>query len=179
LIDVPNYFLPVDASQPSGFSDVVVSFKRQLPAPLAFTLSATTGLGFPSGSTKISGHGYQPYVQFPWSHEIADGWEIGGMFTLTWFPSESMRNPTFEPTLELERAVGSSADMFVEYVGDYDHQTPSQVLDTGGAWQFTKTQQFDFHAGFGLNSNSVDHYFGLGYSFRLDGLFGGSVGNSP
>ncbi len=101
------------------------------------------------------------------------------MFTLTWFPSESMRNPTFEPTLSLERALGPSADMFVEYVGDYDHQRPSQVLDMGGAWRFMKTQQLDFHAGFGLNSSSVGHYFGIGYSFRLDELFGGSLKHSP
>jgi hypothetical protein len=39
LIDVPNYFLPVDGSQPSGFSDVVVSFKRQLPVLFSFNLS--------------------------------------------------------------------------------------------------------------------------------------------
>jgi Putative MetA-pathway of phenol degradation len=179
LIDVPNYFLSIDSSQASAFSDLVVSFKRQLPVPFGFDLSATSGLGLPSGSSKISGLGYQPYIQFPWSHEIDAGWGMGGMFTLTWFPSEPARNPTFEPTLELERAFGPSADMFVEYVGDYDHQRPSQVLDTGGAWQFTKTQQFDFHAGFGLNSASIDHYFGIGYSFRLDKLFGGSIGNSP
>jgi hypothetical protein len=179
LIDMPNYFLLIDGSQPSGFSDVVVSFKRQLPVPFGFDLSATVGLGFPSGSAKISGHGYEPYIQFPWSHEIADGWEMAGMFPLTWFPGESMRNPTFEPTLSLERAFGPSADMFVEYVGDYDHQRPSQVLDTGGVWRFTNTQQLDFHAGLGLNSSSVDHYFGIGYSFRLDELFGGSLGHSP
>jgi hypothetical protein len=178
LIDAPSYFLSINGSQPSGFSDVVASFKRQLPVPWGFDLSATAGLGFPSGSSKISGHGYEPYIQFPWSHEIADGWQVVSMFTLTWFPSESARNPTFEPTLSIEKEFGSS-DVFVEYVGDYDHQRPTQVLDTGGSWRFTKTQQLDFHVGFGLNSSSVDHYFGIGYSFRLDGLLGGSVGSSP
>jgi hypothetical protein len=179
LIDVPSYFESLNGSQSSGFSDVVASFKRQLPVPFGFDLSATAGLGFPSGSSEISGRGYQPYIQFPWSHEIGWGWGVGGMFTLTWFPSESARNPTFEPTLELERQIGNSADMFVEYVGDYDHERPSQVLDTGGAWRLTKTQQIDFHAGFGLNSRSVDHYFGIGYSIRFDSLFGGSARNSP
>jgi hypothetical protein len=179
LIDVPNYFNSINGSQLSGFSDVVVSFKRQLPVPFGFDLSATAGLDFPSGSRNISGSGYQPYLQLPWSHKIDLGWEMAGMFTVTWFPREAERNPTFEPTLELEREIGPSAYIFVEYVGDYDHQKPSQVLDTGGAWQATKTQQFDFHVGFGLNSSSVDHYFGVGYSFRLDGLFGGAVGNSP
>jgi hypothetical protein len=179
LIDVPSYFLSLDGSRPSGFSNVVVSFKRQLPVPFGLDLSATAGLGFPSGSSKIAGRGYQPYIEFPWSYEIVDPWKAAGMFTLTWFPSESSRNPTLQSTFSLERAFGPSADMYFEYVGDFSHQSPSQVLDTGGAWRFTKTQQLDFHVGFGLNNSSVDHYFGLGYSFRFDGLFGGSVGNSP
>src|SRR5271163_101588 len=108
LIDVPSYVGSLNGSQPSGFSNVVVSFKRELPVPFGFDLSATSGLGFPSGSRKISGPGYQPYIQFPWSREIDAGWEMGGMFTLSWFPSEPVRNPTFEPTLELEKAFGPS-----------------------------------------------------------------------
>ena len=118
LIDIPNYFGSLNGSRPSGFSDVVVSFKRQLPVPFGFDLSATAGAGFPSGSNQISGRGYKPYIQFPWSDAIAEGWGAAGMFTLIWFPSESTRNPTFEPTLSLEREFGPSADMFVEYVGD-------------------------------------------------------------
>jgi hypothetical protein len=179
LIDIPDYFESVNGSRPSGSSDVLVSFKRQLPVPFGVDLSATAGMGFPSGSKKISGAGYQPYIQIPWSHTIAEGWVLEGMFTMIWFPSESSRNPTFEPTLSVERDLGSSAYMFVEYVGDYDHQRPRQLLDGGGAWRFTKTQQLDFHVGFGLNSATVDHYFGIGYSLRLDHLFGGAFGNSP
>lgn len=179
LIDLPNYFDSMNGSEPSGFSNVVVSFKRQLPVPFGFDLSATAGLGFPSGSSNITGQGYQPYIQFPWSHSVAEGWELVGMFTVIWFPSESTRNPTFEPTLSLEREFGQSADVFVEYVGDYDHQRPTQLVDAGGSWRFTKTQQIDFHVGVGLNSSTVDHYFGIGYSFRFDGLFGGTGGHSP
>jgi hypothetical protein len=141
-------------------------------------LSATGGLGFPSGSSEISVRGYQPYIEFPWSHRLAYGWGLSGMFTVTWYPSDSTRNPTFQPTLSLSKAFSKSTDVFVEYVGDYDHEQPSQVLDGGGAWRFTPTQQIDFHVGFGLNHKSVDHYFGIGYSFRLDGLFGGSIANS-
>ena len=179
LIDVPSYFLALNGSQPSGFSDVVASFKRQLAVPFGLDLSVTAGLGFPSGSIRVAGRGYQPYIESPWSYEITDAWKAVGMCTLTWFPSESSRNPTFQSTFSLEREFGPSADMFFESVGDYSHQSPSQVLDTGATWRVTKTQQLDFHAGIGLNHSSVDHYFGLGYSFRVDRLFGGSVGNSP
>jgi hypothetical protein len=179
LIDIPSYFGSLNGSEPSGFSDVVVSFKRQLPVPFGFDLSTTGGLGFPSGARKISGPGYQPYIQFPWSHEIAHGWGVEGMFTVIWYPGDSRSNPTFEPTFSLDKDFGNTSGFFVEYVGDYDHQRPSQLLDGGGTWRFTKTQQLDFHIGFGLNSNTVDHYFGIGYSVRLDHLWGRTFGHSP
>ena len=173
LVDLPSYVGSINGSQPSGFSDVVVSFKRQLPIPFGFDLSATAGLRFPSGSSKISSHGYQPYIQAPWSYKISDAWTAAGMFTLSWFPSESTRNPTFGSALALGRDFGPAANMSIEYGGTYDHQRPTQVLDTLAQWRFTNTQQIDFQAGFGLNSSSVDHFFGIGYSFRLDGVFGG------
>ena len=176
LIDAPNYVGALNRGQPSGFTDVVVSLKHQFPSPFGFkglNISATAGLGFPSGDDKISGRGYQPYIQAPWSYEISDNWSAGGMFTLSWFPSESARNPTFGPTLSIGRQFfDSAANINVEYGGNYDHQRPTHVLDTLGQWRFTNTQQIDFQAGFGLNSSSVDHFFGIGYSFRLDRLFG-------
>jgi hypothetical protein len=178
LIDVPNYFGSLNGSPPSGFSDVVVSFKRQLPVPFGFDLSATAGLGFPSGSN-ISGQGYQPYIQFPWSHTVADGWEVVGMFTLIWFPSESRRDPTFEPTLSLEREFGSSADLFLEYVGDYDHHRPTQVYRLRWCLAIHQNTAARFSCRLRAEQQSVGHYFGIGYSFRLDGLFASSVGYSP
>jgi hypothetical protein len=178
LIDVPDYFASLNGPSSSGFSNVIVSFKRQLAVPFGFNLSAAGGMGFPSGSN-IPRPGYQPYIQFPWSHRITNGWSVEGMFTVIWLPSDSSRNPTFEPTLSVEREMGPSADIFIEYVGDYYHHRPAQLLDGGGAWRFSKTQQLDFHLGFGLNSSTVDHYFGIGYSFRLDGLFGAQPSNSP
>jgi hypothetical protein len=179
LIDLPSYFGTLNGPEHSGFSNLVVSFKRQLPVPFGFNLSATSGLGFPTGSGSVTQPGYQPYLQFPWSRSVTESWALAGMFTVTWFTDDSPRNPTFEPTISLERDFGPSADTFIEYVGDYDHQRPMQLTDGGGSWRFNKTQQIDFHVGIGLNSNTVDHYFGLGDSIRFDNLFGGPIGNSP
>ena len=174
LADVPTYFYSLNGRASSGFSDLVVSVKRELPVPLGFHLSATTGLGFPTGASKVSTHGYDPYIQIPWSRRITDDWSLHGMFTVTWFTSQHIINPTFEPTLSLERALGPAGDLFVEYVGEYpNHARPSQILDAGGSWRVTRVQQLDFHVGFGLNSSSPNHFFGIGYSFRLDGLLGG------
>jgi hypothetical protein len=176
IADVPTYFYSLNGRASSGFSDLVVSIKRELPVPFGFHLSATGGLGFPTGARKVSTHGYDPYVQIPWSRAITDVWSIHGMFTVTWFTSQRKINPTFEPTLSLERELGPTSDLFFEYVSDYpNHARPAQILDGGGSWRVTKVQQLDFHVGFGLNSSSPDHFFGIGYSFRLDGLFGASA----
>ena len=42
-----RYFYSLNGRASSGFSDFVVSVKRELPVPLGFHLSATGGLGFP------------------------------------------------------------------------------------------------------------------------------------
>jgi len=43
LADVPTYFYSLNGRASSGFSDLVVSIKRELPIPLNFHLSATGG----------------------------------------------------------------------------------------------------------------------------------------
>jgi hypothetical protein len=104
--------------------------------------------------------------------ELGAGWTVDGMFSLFSFSSDSASNVIFEPTFAIERTLGSFGDIFVEYVGDYDHKRPSQVVDNGASWLFTKTQEVNYHVGVGLNRSSVDYYFGIGYSFRFDGLWG-------
>ena len=103
----------------SGFSDVAVAFKRQLPDLFGFVTAAAAGLIFPSGSAAVSDGGYDPYIQGSWSRDIVDGWSAAGMFTLTWLTSHSASNPTFQSTFEIGRDLTPSATSFVEYIGDY------------------------------------------------------------
>jgi hypothetical protein len=59
VVDVPTYFYSLNGHASSGFSDLVVSVKRELPVPFGFHLSATGGLGFPTsffGSTGCLGN---------------------------------------------------------------------------------------------------------------------------
>ena len=156
LADLPDYFRSVHGGGPTGFSDLSPAVKAQLgPLPGGIVLSATAGLGFPTGASRISGHAYNPYVQFPWSREIGGGWGLSGMFTRFWFPGQPKSNAVSEATFVVEREVGPHADLFVEYVGDYpNHSGPSQVINCGGAYRFIATRQIDFHVGFGLTSRS-------------------------
>jgi hypothetical protein len=47
----------------------------------------------------------------------------------------------------------------------------SHLFNSGGGYRITDTQQIDFHIAIGLNRNAPTYIFGIGYSFRLDGLF--------
>jgi hypothetical protein len=119
LADLPDYFYFVHGGDAAGFSDLAPAVKAQLgPLPGGVVLSATAGLGFPTGAGRISGHVYNPHVQFPWSREIGGGWSLGGMFTQFWFPGQPESNAISEATFVVEREIGAHADLFTEYVGD-------------------------------------------------------------
>jgi hypothetical protein len=173
LVDIPTYFAALRAPPNSGFTDVVPAIKWQIsPFPGKLDLSATLGAGLPTGTKAIAGPGVQPYVQFPWSWELGGGWGLSGMLTNFIVPADPVNKLTTQTTFVIEREIGKQAFLFVEYVGDYHtHGGPGYLINSGGGYRITNTQQIDFHIGIGLNDNAPSYIFGLGYSFRFDRLF--------
>jgi hypothetical protein len=176
LVDLPNYVGALRGPADSGFSDVVPAVKWQISGlPEPWNLSATAGAGLPTGATKIAGLGVQPYLQFPWSHELGGGWGTSCMLTTFFFPSNPANNQTTEATFVVEKKVTQRTSLFVEYVGDYPVRGGNvELFNIGGEYLLTRTQQIDFHVAFGLNRNSPDYIVGIGYSWRLDNLFAAS-----
>jgi hypothetical protein len=173
LVDLPSYVANVRAPGSSGFTDVAPAVKWQVsPIPGQVDLSLVFGVALPTGAAEIAGRGAQPYVQLPWSWELHDGWGISGMFTEFFRPSDPASRHITETTFAVEKKLTERFSLFTEYVGDYpDGAVPSQLWNSGGLYQLSRTQQVDFHVGFGLNHNSPNYIVGIGYSFRLDGLF--------
>jgi hypothetical protein len=173
LVDLPAYFADLNGGLNSGLTNVAPAIKWQIsPVPGKIDLSATFGAGLPTGTKSIAGEGVQPYIQFPWSWELSDGWGVSGMYTNFFAPADPINKLTTETTFVLERELGNSTFVFVEYVGDYRlDRGPSYLINSGAGYRITRTQQIDVHAGFGLNSNTPAYIVGLGYSFRFDGLF--------
>jgi hypothetical protein len=173
FVDLPTYFATVRGRTGSGFSDVAPAVKWQIsPVPGAFDLSITAGVALPTGPTAIAGPGIQPYLQFPWSRELRGGWGISGMLTSFFIPVDPTNKFSQQVTFVIEKKISDRADLFMEYVGDYRaHGGASQMFNTDGAYHLTPTQQIDFHFAVGLNRNAPAWIFGIGYSFRLDGLF--------
>jgi hypothetical protein len=63
----------------------------------------------------------------------------------------------------IEKKVGEHADLFMEYFGEFfDRGGSSYMINSGGSYRLTPTQQIDLHLGFGLNRNAPNYFFGFG-----------------
>jgi Putative MetA-pathway of phenol degradation len=174
LVDLPSYVGNVGAPGISGFTDVAPALKWQVsPIPGKFDVSVVLGAALPTGTTEIAGRGTQPYLQLPWSLELHDGWGISGMLTEFFRPEEVTARRITETTFVLEKKLNGTFSLFTEYVGDYPESASStQLINSGGLYRLSPKEQIDFHVAFGLNRNSPPYIVGVGYSFRIDGLFG-------
>jgi hypothetical protein len=173
LVDLPNYVSNLRAPGSSGFTDVAPAIKWQIsPVPGRIDLSMVVGVALPTGHADVAGRGIQPYLQLPWSWELDGGWGLSGMFTEFFRPAEATMKRATETTFAVEKKLTKTFSLFTEYVGDYpENAGPSQLINSGGLHRLSPTQQLDFHVAFGLNHNSPAYVVGVGYSFRLDGLF--------
>jgi hypothetical protein len=173
FVDVPTYFANIKAPGSSGWTDVAPAVKWQIsPLPGKIDLSVTAGVFLPTGTAEIAGRGAQPYLQMPWSWELHDGWGLSGMFTEFFRPTELTTKRVTETTFVIEKKLTERLSLFTEYVGDYPNGVgPIILLNSGGLYHLTPTQQVDFHVAFGLNHNSPSFTLSVGYSFRIDGLF--------
>src|SRR5580700_7682071 len=129
LVDLPDYTGGIDGHGPGGFSDIAPAIKHQFGGlPQGTNLSATAGLALPTGTNAISGSGYNPYLQFPWTQDLGEGWTAGGMISTTWLTGQPVSETVFQPSFLIDRQISPHSDVFAEYIGDYQTRgLPGQV----------------------------------------------------
>ena len=166
---VPDYYQNVSGTAaPSGFGDLALGVKQQIGPLHGFDLSAIFFLSFPGGANGISSHGYDPGLQFPWSHKLSDNWTAAGQAAFYWPTQGPTRNFTGETTFLLDRQLTKPWDAFVEYAGDFPERGGTrQLLHFGTSYKLTSHQQLDFHFAVGLSDSAPRGYVGVGYSFLL------------
>jgi hypothetical protein len=172
-LTLPDYFRNLNTgSSGSGFGDLAIGLKQQLgPTPGGFDVSAVLFLSFPTGADGISSGGYDPGLQVPWSRALSANWTAAGMFSVYWPTHGRSRNVTGEGTFLFDRQLTAPWDAFVEYAGDFPEMGgPRHLLHFGTALKIAKRHQLDFHVGVGLSSAAVDHFIGIGYSFRIQAI---------
>ena len=168
---VPDYYDNLNAAggRGLGFGDFAIGVKQQLgPTPGGFDVSATLFFSFPTGADGVSSGGYDGGLQVAWSRGLSSKWTAAGMLSMYWPTQGRTRNLTGESTILLDRQLTGPWDAFVEYAGDFPERGGSRhLLHFGTAIKLAKQQQLDFHFGVGLSPASVDHFIGIGYSFRF------------
>ena len=157
-LSVPDYYH--DAI--SGFGDLAIGIKQQLGPAAGFDVSIIAFLSLPTGAGVISSHGYDPGLQLPWSRKLSTNWTAAGQLALY------ARNLTGQSTFLLDRQITSPMDAFIEYAGEFPQRGgPQHLLHLGVAYKITPHNQLDVHYGIGLSSAEVNHFIGIGYSFRI------------
>lgn len=166
----PNYFKDMTGTNATGFDDIAVGVKQQLgPLRGHFDLAVIVALGLPTGTDRISSHGFDPFIKFPWSKDLAKGWSLGGMQSFFWNTKVGRRTLIWEPTFMAEKEISASWSAFAEYAGDFAQQGNSkQIAHFGTAYRINPKQQIDFHLGFGVSAAAPKHFLAIGYSIRLD-----------
>ncbi|HXP88403.1 MAG TPA: transporter [Bryobacteraceae bacterium] len=161
-----DYVTPVGLR--SGFGDLALGVKQQLPSPFGFEVAAVLSLSLPTGAAAISSHGYDPSFQLPWSHPLSSNWTAAGMLSVYAPTQNGSHSVVGETTFLVDRQLTKDWDAFTEYAGDFPQAGgPRHLLHFGTAYKITRQQQLDLHVGVGLSAAAVDHFIGIGYSFRF------------
>ena len=163
---VPNYFQDLGTGAASGFGDIAIGAKHQLGPMRGLDLSVIFFLSLPGGAHDISSHGYDPGLQFPWSHKLSANWTAGGQVAFYWPTQAGEHVFTGESTFYLVRSLARSWDAFAEYAGDFPRRGgPRHLLHFGSAYRIAPRNQIDFHVAAGLSRAAPDVFVGAGYSF--------------
>jgi len=167
---VPDYFTSDDTATgfSSGASDIVLGYKQQLGPTHGFDVSVIPSLSFPTGSSRISSHGYDPFVQIPWSRSLSKNWTAAGMFSVAWPTQPTGRNTTGQASVYFDRQLTNPWDAWIEYSGSFPERGGlAHILNMGTCYKPTPHQQIDFHFSVGLSSAAPDYSVGVGYSVRF------------
>jgi hypothetical protein len=168
-LGTPNYVGQAGAI--SGFGDLIAGLKQQFGPVRGFDVSLVLSLSLPAGANAISSHSYDPSVQLPWSRTLSSKWTVAGMQSVYWPTVQGRRKVTGETTFLVDRLLTKTSDAFVEYAGDFPGQGgPRHLLHLGSSYRPTPHHQIDLHFGLGLSSAAVDHFIGIGYSFRFQAV---------
>jgi hypothetical protein len=169
-LSVPDYYHNALSATgvASGFGDLAIGIKQQLGPVDGFDVSIIAFLSIPTGAAAISSHGYDPGLQLPWSRKLSTNWTAAGQFALYWPTQIEGRNIIGQSTFLLDRQITNPMDGFIEYAGEFSERGgPQHLLHLGVAYKITPHNQLDVHYGIGLSSAEVNHFIGIGYSFRV------------
>lgn len=172
LLDLPELVHINGANGFTGSSDLGPAIKHQFSPVLGgLTLEVIGGVFVNNGDKRLTGRGPAPYLQIPWSYDLAENWTLNGMVSDITHPRDAHDHDQLELTLYVDRTINNRLDLYAEYANDTQRDGPTlNRLSIGASYQLTPTRIVDIKIGAGLNAESPRYYVGIGYSIRFDRL---------
>lgn len=160
-----------------------VGAKIQLgPLPGKLQLAIIPGFTVPTGSRDLTTNAVDPFVQVIAGRALSKNWTIcsaQSIFLRTEVaePQNDGELPVtskgviYQPTCVIFRKLGAKADLFSEYVGNFQKSTVSnQVVDGGAVYRPRRNQQVGIRVGFGFTRVAPTAFIEFGYSFLIGKL---------
>lgn len=177
-LGVPNYIGVYSAAKQGleanhwgdlnlGFSHHVGFDKQKLD------LAVISVFNLPTGANRVSSNGVDPQLRLVLAKTFRPGWVVASQLDARWFTAQGGDTDVMlHPTLIAYQTWAPKFQSFVEYGGFFPTQGRSQqYLQAGVLFFSTPRQQWDVRLATGLNQAASNLIVGVGYSFRIDGVF--------
>ncbi len=155
----------------SGAGDMEAGFKKELGTHGGFELALMPMVVIPTGADRLSSQVVEGSLTLLWARPLTPKTEIGGNLEFEVVHADGMTFG-FTPTLVLAHQFTEKFGALVEYRGNFNAQGKAgNMLHYAMTYKPTPRQQFDMRFGHAVSNDIEELLVGVGYSFRLDGLF--------
>lgn len=153
----------------SGFSSVLVGFKTKLADEKGIIpkTSFIAHISLPNAaSTKYKTDYFAPQFRFTMQHTLSENFTLSYNLGSEWdgFSAE----PTFIYTLTTGYSISEKLGSYLEIFGFApQNDKANHILDGGITYLINNNFMLDLSSGIGLTENAPEHYFSVGFSFRI------------
>lgn len=155
--------------------DIEVGLKQELPSlPGKIDLALMPMVTLPTGGRRVSANSVEGSATLLWSRDFGEKTELGGNleFGVVRNDADSGMTFAFTPTVVLYRQFTEKWGGLIEYRGDFTADgRAGNLMHYAMTYKITPLHQLDVRFGHAVSRDAPTLLVGVGYSFRLDGLF--------
>lgn len=161
------------ASGSNNLGDIQLGLSHHIQTPGDVHIALIPLLNIPTGTESVSSKGLDPEFRVAGAKNLTRKLSVGTQLNTRWnsypkAPSSVIFTPSIVAYYYFRPTFGS----FAEYAATVPTTGDTiQIVQFGLLYVFRRRHQLDARIATGLNKNSPDILVGVGYSFRIDGLF--------
>jgi hypothetical protein len=178
-VTLPSYIY-LGSKQPgnlaNNFGDISVGMSQHIKLSEKLDFAIIPILNIPTGANAVSTQSLDPQVRLVLGNSVTKRLFLSSMLDTRWYTGKQVTAPvTVMPSLIGYYSFTRKLTGFLEGAALVPTEGKTACYaQTGLLYRLSPRQQVDVRMLAGLNKNSPNILVGVGYSFRVDGLFGSS-----